>query len=59
MDLFIVALSFVDIVVDTIESKDTHGFSPSVLKVAKIFRILRMGRILKLVKVINDLSLLN
>ncbi|XP_065070787.1 sperm-specific sodium:proton exchanger-like [Rhopilema esculentum] len=50
LDLFIVFLSAVDIVLDIVAAGSMGGFSPSVLKVAKIFRVLRMGRVLKLIK---------
>jgi len=51
MDLIIVLLSIVDLVVDLATEGATGSFSPSVLKLAKVFRILRMGRLLKLIKV--------
>lgn len=51
LDSTIVMLSLVDLVVDLGTSGGTHSFSPSILKVAKVFKILRMGRLLKLIKV--------
>jgi hypothetical protein len=49
LDLFIVTLSVIDIVIDSVtDNAATGDFSPSVLKV---FRILRVGRLLRLVKV--------
>ncbi|XP_015758289.1 PREDICTED: sodium/hydrogen exchanger 10-like, partial [Acropora digitifera] len=52
LDLFIVILSIVDIVIDLSVDKATGGFSPSILKVAKVFRVLRMGRVLRLFKTV-------
>lgn len=57
LDLFIVILSAVDIVLDIVAAGSMGGFSPGVLKVAKIFRVLRMGRVLKLFKVPNTIFL--
>lgn len=51
LDLFIVALSIIDIVLDQAADNATGSFSPSILKVAKVFRVLRMGRLLRLFKV--------
>ena len=51
LDLFIVILSVIDIVIDLSVDRATGGFSPSILKVAKVFRVLRMGRVLRLFKV--------
>lgn len=59
MDLFIVALSIVDIVIDEVAGEATGNFSPSVLKVAKVFRVLRMGRLLRLFKVSDKFTELN
>ncbi|XP_068761684.1 sperm-specific sodium:proton exchanger-like [Montipora capricornis] len=50
LDLFIVILSVIDIVIDLSVDRATGGFSPSILKVAKVFRVLRMGRVLRLFK---------
>ncbi len=44
-------LSVVDIILDIVAAGSMGAFSPSVLKVAKIFRLLRIGRVLKLIKV--------
>ena len=44
-------LSIVDIILDRLAAGSLGHFSPGVLKVAKIFRIMRMGRVLKLIKV--------
>ncbi|XP_067045427.1 sperm-specific sodium:proton exchanger-like [Acropora muricata] len=52
LDLFIVILSIVDIVIDLSVDQATGGFSPSILKVAKVFRVLRMGRVLRLFKTV-------
>ena len=57
VDLFIVILSIIDIVIDLSVDQATGGFSPSILKVAKVFRVLRMGRVLRLFKVSGCLSL--
>ena len=51
MDLVIVSLSAVDVVLDLAAAGSLGSFPPSLLKVAKIFRVLRMGRVLKLIKV--------
>lgn len=51
IDLTIVALSVIDVIVDLVTEGATGSFSPGVLKLAKIFKILRMGRLLKLMKV--------
>ena len=51
LDLFIDILSLIDIVIDQAGDKGTGSFSPSILKVAKVFRVLRMGRLLRLFKV--------
>lgn len=59
VDLFIVALSIVDIVIDEVAGEATGNFSPSVLKVAKVFRVLRMGRLLRLFKVSDKFTELN
>lgn len=53
IDLFIVLLSIIDIVIDQAADKATGSFSPSILKVAKVFRVLRMGRLVRLFKVGN------
>ncbi|XP_057290115.1 sodium/hydrogen exchanger 10-like [Hydractinia symbiolongicarpus] len=50
IDLTIVALSVIDVIVDLVTEGATGSFSPGVLKLAKIFKILRMGRLLKLMK---------
>ncbi|KAL9955551.1 hypothetical protein ACROYT_G036889 [Oculina patagonica] len=50
LDLFIVALSIIDIVIDQAADKATGSFSPAILRVAKVFRVLRMGRLLRLFK---------
>ena len=62
LDLFIVSLSAVDIVLDLAAAGSLGSFPPSLLKVAKIFRVLRMGRVLKLIKVLlipTNFSLIN
>lgn len=51
LDLFIVILSLIDIIIDQAVEEGTGNFSPSILKVAKVFRVLRMGRLLRLFKV--------
>ncbi len=51
LDLFIVALSIIDIVIDQAADRATGSFSPAILRVAKVFRVLRMGRLLRLFKV--------
>ena len=51
LDLFIVVLSVIDIIIDQAVDVATGSFSPSILKVAKVFRVLRMGRLLRLFKV--------
>ena len=51
MDLFIVILSILDIVIDLAADNATGSFSPAILKVARVFRVLRMGRLLRLFKV--------
>ncbi|XP_048585520.1 sodium/hydrogen exchanger 10 isoform X2 [Nematostella vectensis] len=51
LDLFIVALSFIDIIIDqAASSSDDTSFSSTFLKTARIFRVLRMGRLLRLIK---------
>ena len=49
--MMIVFLSIVDLTMDLVTDGALGSFSPSVLKLAKVFRILRMGRLLKLIKV--------
>ena len=51
LDMIIVFLSIVDLTMDLVTDGALGSFSPSVLKLAKVFRILRMGRLLKLIKV--------
>ena len=51
LDLFIVLLSLIDIGIDLGTDDAGGSFSPSILKVARVFRALRMGRLLKLLKV--------
>ena len=51
LDMMIVFLSIVDLTMDLVTDGALGNFSPSVLKLAKVFRILRMGRLLKLIKV--------
>ena len=51
LDMMIVFLSIVDLTMDLVTDGALGSFSPSVLKLAKVFRILRMGRLLKLIKV--------
>jgi len=51
LDMCIVFLSITDMAIDLLADGASMGsFSPSVLKLAKVFRILRMGRLLKLIK---------
>ncbi|CAH3195691.1 unnamed protein product, partial [Porites evermanni] len=52
LDLFIVILSLIDIIIDQAVEEGTGNFSPSILKVAKVFRVLRMGRLLRLFKAV-------
>lgn len=55
LDMMIVFLSIVDLTMDLVTDGALGSFSPSVLKLAKVFRILRMGRLLKLIKVNNNI----
>ena len=51
-DLLIIALSVVDIAIDlTVDMGSASAFNPNLLKIPKIFRLLRMSRLLRLFKV--------
>ena len=50
-DFFILLVSLVDIIVELSLPESTSSFSPAVLRIIRVFRILRVGRGLRLVKV--------
>ena len=50
-DFFILLVSLVDIIVELSLPESMSSFSPAVLRIIRVFRILRVGRGLRLVKV--------